>query len=173
MSTEACVGFSTAKGLGGLMSRLICWMDGSPASHAWVVYFDAALACWVVLEAHATGFRAVPYEVFRRQNNVVKVMQPAHPISSGLPAAAQWLGSHYDFAGLLGMAWVVLGRIFKQRWRNPLRSTKSQFCSEAVARVLFAAKYPHADTIQPDDCGPKDLIDLLERDGSEAWSPRV
>jgi hypothetical protein len=167
MNTQAYVGFSTSKSFGGLLSRMICWLDNSEASHTWVVYQDLILQCHVVLEAHATGFRAVPYEVFRRQNNVVRIIQPKHSISSGLPTAAAWLGTHYDFAGLFGMFWVVLGRMLKKRWRNPLRSSNAQFCSEAVARVLQAANFPGAKNLHPDDCGPQDIIRLLHAESSE------
>lgn len=173
MFAGVLVGFSTSKGFGGLLSRLICWLDGSPASHVWVLYEDPVLACWMVLEAHSTGFRTVPLQTFRQRNNIVKIIAPAYPISSGLPMAAEWLGSHYDFAGLLGMLWVVAGRALKQRWKNPLRSATAQFCSEAVARVLLAAQYPQAESMQPDNCSPKDIMRLLEQPGSDVWQSRV
>jgi hypothetical protein len=170
--TTVCVGFSTAKGPGGLVSRLICWLVQSPASHVWLLYYDELLASWLVLEAHETGYRIVPFPFFKRKNNIVCILRPSHSLLVGLPESAQWLGSHYDFAGLFGMIVVVLGRILKRTWRNPFRSSRAQFCSEAVTRILHAAKYPGATVLHPDDCDPRQLFYFLKRT-SEEWQPEA
>ena len=163
------IGFSRARGLPGLLSRLICFISGSPASHAWILYYDQDFKMDMVMEASEFGFRLEPFRVFRQKNEIVEIYEPRYPVDGGLAAAADWLGAEYDFAGLLGMTVVELGRRLKKRWRNPFRGQKTQFCSEAVCRMLRAASYPGADQLEPDDCDPGDLISLLKKTGSLLW----
>lgn len=163
------IGFSTAKGLPGLVSKVVSFFSGARVSHAWLLYYDHDFECDAVMEAHEMGFRLMSFKTFKRKNNVVKVFVPRAPIDHGLVECVAWLGNAYDFAGLIGMSWVMLGRLFKARWRNPFRSKRSQYCSEAVIRVMKAAKYPGAEKLSPDDSDPGSLLALLEGDGSVEW----
>jgi len=161
------VGFSIAKGPMGLFSKLIMAVSGSKASHAWLVYFDERFAQEMVLEAHETGFRMIPFVTFARKNNIRRVVRPKVLLDAGLPTVGKFLGQSYDFAGLFGMIWVELGQRFKKRWKNPFRSSRSQFCSEAVCRVLRAVNYPGVATLDPEMCDPQTLWELFDADGSE------
>lgn len=158
----ARVGFSTAKGLLGLVSRVIRWASGSKASHVWILYWDPVLEVDTVFEAHLTEVRRVPLPFFERDNNIVAVVQPEFPIEVGIPPVArELLGAWYDYAGLFGMIAVVTGRLFKAKWRNPFRSSKAQFCAELVTRVLQAAEHPGTKELDPECVTPQDLFLML------------
>lgn len=154
---QVCVGLSMSKGVGGLLSKLICRIDGSRASHAWILYHDMNLQTWMVLEAHETEVRAVTYSLFCKRNNIVSIRIPKFSIDAGLPKAASLLGEKYDFAGLFGMAIVLLGRRLKKKWKNPFRSSHSQFCTDFVANVFISAKFPGTESADPETTDIKDI----------------
>jgi len=159
-----CIGFSTQRR--NLVSRFIRWVTSSEASHTWLLMHDPLFDMYMVMEAHELGFRLVPFSRFSRHNDVVAVFEPEQDLSAGLHAAAHWLGYVYDFAGLLGGLWVMLGRVLtRRRWRNPFRSRKALFCSEAVVRLLKAGRFTGAEKLHPEETTPQDLRDFLRRAG--------
>jgi len=156
------IGFSTHQN--NVMSRLIRWFTGSKVSHTWLLIEDAFFGVEMVMEATETGFRLIPYTNFKAEgNDIVAVLDPAHPLDAGVRQAALWLGERYDFTGLFGSAFVLLGRWLKRKWRNPFDAPQSMFCSEAVTRVLQAAAYPGAQNLDPAATTPQDLLDFLGR----------
>lgn len=155
------VGFSTPRAFNPV-SWLVKTFTGSRASHAFFVYFDEAFDMEVVLEAHELGIRLLPLKHFERTNRIVKLVAPAHPIDAGLRKVGQrYLGSAYDFAGLVGMAVVMFGRWLKRRWKNPFRGSKSVYCSEAV--ILALKSSPGYETFPlSSESSPQDLLTYFE-----------
>jgi hypothetical protein len=155
------VGFSTGKK--NVLSAVIRFFTGSKVSHAWLLLEDTYFGLPLVLEATTEGFRLIPYAKFQAKTTVIEVvdLDPTYPVDSGVKQAAQWLGDSYDFGGLLGSAFVLVGRWLKRKWKNPSASSKAMFCSEAVVRVLQASSYPGADQLDPEATTPQDLLDYL------------
>src|SRR6267154_592936 len=136
MDTSVRIGFSTPRRFNPV-SWVVRKFTGSKCSHAWFLFWNSRLKMEVVMEAHELGFRIIPYDRFKKENTVVVVLTPKHPIDDGLARVAQrYLGSGYDWGGLLGMAIVKDGMWFKRKWRNPFRGSKHVFCSEAVYRAM-------------------------------------
>jgi hypothetical protein len=161
------VGFSTPRRWNPL-SWLIRVGTHSPASHAWLLVEDPLFKLRLVLEAHTTGFRLVTLARFAKDNEVVAVVVPAHPLELGLPQAGSWLGESFDAIGLVGMAWVVARRFFHlSPGHNPFRSSRALFCSESVVRALQAAGYPGAEQLSPEEETPADVLDFLRASGGE------
>lgn len=158
------VGFSTPRRWNPL-SALIRAMTRSRTSHAWLLVEDPAFELRLVLEAHSSGFRLVSFTRFVKDNVVVALVEPPHPVAPGLPAAGAWLGESFDVAGLLGIFLTLVARWFRQRpWRNPFPSARSLFCSEAVIRTLQAAGYPGAAALRAEETTPGELLAFFERD---------
>jgi hypothetical protein len=153
------IGFSTVTS--NLVSRIIRWFSRSKASHAWLLVSDETFGLELVMEASEMGFRLVPFESFKKKNTIVALFDPVVPLESGVKEAATWLGESYDFLGLFGALFVILGRWLKRKWKNPFHSSKSMFCSEAVVRVLQSVAYPGTEGMNPDSVTPQDLLDLL------------
>ena len=122
----------------------------------------------MVLEATEGGFRIVPLDKFSQQNFVVAVFVPKHSIEAGLKAAVDWLGEHFDYTGLVGMAFVAMGRWLRRKWNNPWASSKAMFCSEAVVRVLQASNYPGAEDMAPTGTSPEDLLEFFHKERGDA-----
>jgi hypothetical protein len=161
------VGFSTPRRWNPL-SWLIRVGTHSPASHAWLLVDDPLFKLRLVLEAHTTGFRLVTLARFARDNEVVAIVEPAHPLEPGMPQAGRWLGDRFDAIGLVGMAWVVARRFFHlSPGRNPFRSTQALFCSESVVRTLQAARYPGAEALEAEEEAPADVLAFLRDSGSK------
>lgn len=161
------IGFSTPKAFNPV-SWIVRKLTKSNASHTWVMYFDEDLDMYVVMEAHELGFRILPFKRFSDKNKIVAIIDPVWPIcnysdrsSDGLVFLSKFLGSGYDWLGLIGNAIVILGEWLHLRWHNPFKSKNSMFCSEANVRMLQIVKYPGAEVLIPDDISPQDLLDLL------------
>lgn len=156
------VGFSTPKAFNPV-SWLVRKFTGAACSHAWFLYYDKDWGFDVVLEAHELGFRLLPYEHFKRQNNIIALFIPKMDIDVGLARVAkEFLGRAYDFGGLLGMSVVLLGRFLKRKWRNPFQSSKAAFCSEACVLALLYSDFPQAEHLLPHETSPQDLMNFFE-----------
>ncbi len=156
------VGFSTPRRWNPL-SALIRAMTRSRTSHAWLLVEDPAFRLRLVLEAHSSGFRLVSFTRFVKDNVVVALVEPAHDVERGLPAAGEWLGESFDVLGLVGIFLTLVARWFRQRpWRNPFPTPSALFCSEAVIRTLRAAGYPGSEALPPEDTTPAELLAFLE-----------
>lgn len=175
MSTIVSIGFSTPKKFNPI-SWLVRKLTGSRASHAWFLYFDADFDMWMVMEAHELGFRLIPYKRFTDKNTVVGVYHTKSALGDGLKWAAKWLGTAYDFTGLIGMSIVLLGRIFKKRWSNPLQNSLAMFCSEMAVTVLQSSGVAWAKQVDSHGTSPQDLLDLFEAEvkrGGDAEPTKV
>lgn len=156
------VGFSSPRRWNPL-SALIRRVMRSRASHAWLLVEDPLFKLRLVMEAHSTGFRLISFANFVRDNKVVAVVVPAHPLEHGLTAAGGWLGDKFDVLGLFGIFLTLVARWFKRKaWKNPFTSSRALFCSEAVVRVLKAAHYPGAERLGNETTTPAELLAFLE-----------
>jgi hypothetical protein len=155
------IGFSYKKG--NILSWLIRKVSGSTCSHAWLLIDDPYFGTPVVLQASLEGFTLDTYTRFQASNTVVAVLVPAIPLDGALHTAWPALGTPYDYLGLLGMSWVMLGRALRRNWKNPLSSSGQMFCSEAVVeKLLIPAGYPGVASLGlPQDVSPQALLAFL------------
>ena len=155
------IGFSYKRG--NPLSWLIRKVTGSACSHAWLLIDDPFFGIPVVLQASIEGFTLDSYARFQTSNTVVAVITPVIPLDEALHKAWASLGTPYDYLGLLGMSWVMLGRFFRRRWNNPLSRASEMFCSEAVdEKLLIPAGYPDvASLVPPQDLSPDALLEFL------------
>jgi hypothetical protein len=134
------------------------------ASHAFFIYHDVDWSADMVMEAHEVGFRLIPLAHFEKKNEIVASFVPKASLESGLrEVALTYLGTHYDFGGLIGSAFLLLGRWLKRKWHNPLQDARSVFCSEAVVIAMQKSKYPGADGLEARDTTPQDLLNFFEK----------
>lgn len=159
------IGFSTTK---AWYSRLMRWLTHSRVSHAYLVYDHPLWQRYIVLEANLPGYIESDYKKWRERGNdvVAEVFVSDIDISIGFKAAESWLGDGYDFTGLFGMIPVLIARLFKRRIRNPWLSSKSLFCSEAIARILKLSNYPGFN-LDPGIATPEDLLNFFEKNHPE------
>lgn len=155
------IGFSTPNWFNPV-SWLVRKLTKSRASHAWFVYYDLDWKRDMVLEAHELGFRLLPYSKFKKANKVVGVFKTKESLDEATNWVCDHLGEPYDFGGLIGMAFVLIGRFFKRKWKNPLQNSKAMFCSEMVVSVLQMVRFPATRHIDPHSTSPEDLLLLLE-----------
>lgn len=160
MSTR--IGVSTPRGFAPF-SQLVMKLTKSTASHAFFVYFDEDWGCDMVMDAHEEGFRLLPLTRFEQKNIIVATFHPAVSIEVGVKfVALEYLGTVFDFSGLLGTAFVLVGRWLKRKWNNPLQAAASVFCSEAAVIALQKSGYPGAEKLVPQDTTPQDLLQFFQ-----------
>lgn len=160
------IGFSTPKSFNPV-SWLVRKVSGSVASHAFFIYFDQDWGADMVLEAHELGFRLIPFAHFEKKNEIVATFKPRSPIEAGLQhVALEYLGTAYDYGGLFGGAFLLLGRWLKRKWHNPLENARHVFCSEAVVIALQKSAYLGASELEARDTTPQDLLEFFTKEGS-------
>jgi hypothetical protein len=158
------IGFSTPRAWNPL-SALIRAMTGSRVSHTFLLVEDPLFELRLVLEAHSTGFRLVSFTRFVKENKVIALVAPSHPLQRGLPTAGGWLGDEFDVLGLFGIFLTLLMRYVRQRpWKNPFPTPSALFCSEAVIRTLKASEYPGSETLDDEATTPAELLAFLRAD---------
>ena len=154
------IAFSTSKD--SWISKIIRWFSNSTVSHCFFVYYDEDWKREMVLEATEGGFRIVPYSFY--ENEVVKIFIPKYSIEEGLKQSIDWLTEGYNYWGLFGMSWVELGKWLKKKWKNPLRSSNTMFCSELIARVMMVSSYPGIEDWDIQSIDPEMLMDFFEEE---------
>jgi len=152
--------FSTQKG--SLLSWIIRKVLRSKCSHCCWLYHDWDLGLDMILEAGNDGFRLLPYHRFQQNNTVVRIINPKVSVDRALAFTTRWIGTPYDFKGLFGMAWVMLGRFLKRKWHNPFHSRSMVFCSESMARGLQHIEYPGFPKDNPETITPVQILEFFE-----------
>lgn len=152
------VGFSTTN---KWLSRIVRYFTKSKVSHCFLVFMDDTLEREMILEADLKGIIMVPFDQFTRRNKIVAILDPKVDLKPGLLDLIDALGTNYDVGGLIGGAWVSIGRWFRQKWSNPFNNKNALFCSEAIVLALQAVNHPGSETLVPEDTTPQDLLDLL------------
>jgi hypothetical protein len=156
------IGFSTQEG--SLLSTFIRWITRSPCSHCWLL-LDDPIRGQVVLSAESgSGFAETLWANWIPNNTVVGIYEPKVPLAAGVTAVQKLLGEQYATLGLIGMAWVYIGRWLHCKLRNPFRDKGELFCSEAVCIAMKAVNYPGTERMIPDDTSPEDLYALVTGD---------
>lgn len=160
------IGFSTPEKFNPV-SWLVRKITGSTASHAFFIYYDQDWDVDMVMEAHEVGFRILPLDHFEKKNKLVVTFTPKTSIDEGLKfVALEYLGTMYDYGGLFGGIFTMLGKWLKRKWHNPLQNSHSVFCSEAVVIALQKSKYTGSETLVAQDTTPQDLLEFLTIKGT-------
>jgi hypothetical protein len=156
MSTR--IAFSTSKE--SIVSKIIRWFTKSRTSHCFLVYYDLDFDRDMVMESTEGGYKITPFSKY--ESSLVAIFEPKQSIDVGLKKSVDWLEEDYDYSGLIGMAWVCLGKFLKRKWNNPFCSSKSMFCSEAVVKVLQLSNYPGSEQFDASSTSPEDLLKFFE-----------
>jgi hypothetical protein len=136
------IGFSTPRHFNPV-SWLVRNITKSECSHSFFVYWDDDFECDMVLEAHELGFRLIALPRFVKKNRIVALVEPAFSLDPGFLKLGSWVGSAYDFGGLIGQAVVQFGRFLQRKWRNPFHSAASRLpgaCSGRATRTPRASR---------------------------------
>lgn len=153
-----------------LFGRLIRWLTSSPVSHVFLEYDSTLWGGRWVAEATIGGVRKVPsYKA--RHNVVCEYKLTANP-ELGCKAIAKFFGNAYDYVGIFWMAWFVIAwRWLRLKFKKPLRSSKSQLCSELMAR--FVEPYiQQAKGWDPEEITPEGLRRYCEMSTGLFWRVR-
>lgn len=158
------VGFSTPRHFNPV-SWLVRRFTHSEASHCFFLYWDDDFECDMVIEAHELGFRLITWKRFVQKNRIVELVEPTFSIDKGFLQLGEWVGSAYDFGGLIGQSIVQFGRFLQRKWRNPSQSSRAMFCSESIARCMQWAGHPDAQRFPPKETAPQDLLRFYREPG--------
>ena len=111
----------------------------------------------MIAEATIGGTRLVPSK--KSRHYVVVEYRCNFEVKDGLFEIADHLGSHYDYAGLIVIAWIKLtwrwfkNKVKKFQWKND-----SIKCSELVAMFLQANNVEGAEILNIELTTPDDIL---------------
>lgn len=169
MASPTRIGFSTSKT--SWISCIIRWFTRSKVSHCFIVYYDEEWKRDMRMESEGGMGGCVKLSPFNPDSrSIVRMFTPKYSIELGMRRMVDNLGEVYDYVGLLGMAWVEIGRWLKKRWKNPWASPKRLWCSELIAKVMQDSSYPNAEALvkDPESVDPEQLYEFfLREEGSE------
>ena len=151
------------------VSWFIKFVTRGKVSHSSLKYYDEDFQVEMNLEADQYGLHQTPWQRWLETNEALVIVTPRIPIGPGVrEVALKFLGGGYDYAGAAGVFLSRVLRWFRIKWRNSFASSKSVFCSEAIALSLQACNYPGADKLDPSLTTPEDLREffLADRDGA-------
>ena len=153
------IGFSCSN---SLISKLIRKVTKGETSHCFIMFnmegsnYDPAL----IFESGSKGPTFVEFSEFIKSDRIVAMFDSKVDLMEGIEAYSQYLGKDYDFSGLIGGLFVMLGRAFGKVWRNPLNTNKLT-CIELTLGILTKAKYPGIEEFSKRCETPQDLLDFL------------
>jgi hypothetical protein len=157
---KIAVGFSTSE---WWVSRVIRYFTKAACSHAFLLIEGTDLGD-LVLEAEWCGWSLSTKEALTRgSTHIIDLIYPKVDLLPGTLTSLKWLHEKYNYEGLFGEAWVSICARFGKRVRNPLRNSKSMFCSEAIVYLLQHADYPGADALDPQSVSPADLRGFMRK----------
>jgi len=136
------------------LSRWIRWCTRGDASHAYIVFDEVPLVGHIAFEAAWCGWRMTTRARIKGEQREIEI-KSVYP-EAAYKAACDWLDEYYDYLGLLGEAWVMIGRVLGKKWENPLAAkAHHMFCSEAQIYILQAASSdPFWKTLDPRQIDP-------------------
>jgi hypothetical protein len=142
------------------VSKLIRWFTKGRVSH--VAIGMEVMGAPMVLHATVGGVqmwtraRATGGEILVAEYKIIP------DITGGVKAGFEHLGDKYDYVGLFGYIFVMIGRLIKQKWKNPLASSHAWVCSEFVAHCDSENKLPEWHKYADSGTDPEDLLDACE-----------
>jgi hypothetical protein len=142
--------------IGAALIRLI---ENRPYSHVSLKWLDADN--WKILEAYGGGVRVQPARNFYSRNvdvKVYKIVAPTVLVDTAISKSEENIGASYGYLSVLGQAIHKLLAVFGIKSGIPFRdSTKTMFCSEAIALFLknldsgISDKLEDYETLTPSD----------------------
>lgn len=165
MGRDVRVVFTASK---TFLGRWIRRLTQSKVSHAFLEYDSSLWGGRWAAEATISGVRKVP--AAKARHHVVCQYRVRFDPRPGLRMIAPLFGSAYDVTGILVFAWaIMLWRWFRVRMRRFTRNTKSQLCSELVARFLIASQVTGTANWDPERTSPEQIRHLCARHEGEAF----
>lgn len=150
------IGFSTTK---SMISRLVRWFTGSTASHSLVI-FDWLDQKWVIA-SEWDGVKIVTLDSFIGGGGIIVKTFDTTLSMDELKPLLNDLGMAYDYTGLFGAIFPIIGRWFKKKWHNPWDNAQAVFCSEVIVMWLQGLKFKAVEGVLPADITPQTLMELL------------
>jgi hypothetical protein len=160
LENKIIIGFSRPRSILEIQGPIIEWAMGTPYDHVYIR---------LKLEGHDVIFQASHgyvnlrnYKIFKKECEVLQEYDfhlQNEQCEQLMEVITSTLGCTYDFLGVLGFLWILIGRRLGFNWNNPLAQRSEYFCSELVTKALEAMKFDLSST--PDDVSPKDLEDWI------------
>lgn len=149
------VGFSRND---GIVSSVIRWITRSKVSHCWFSFKMANTP--LLFHADFLGVCIGSKAAFALENTVVAEFEMRIDFAPVIDEMLRDLGAAYDYAGIVGHLWVLLGRVFGRQWENPLQRKDRWYCSEMVS--YFLKECGEDVKLPPASISPDCLMRFLE-----------
>lgn len=138
--------------------KLIRWLTKGKVSHVFLEYDSSLWGGRWVAEATLGGVRKVLS--CKARHNIVYEYRVKQEPRVACRSIGKYFGNAYDYVGIFWFAWFIIAwQWLKLKVRKPLRSTKSQVCSELIARWVIAYGTPGTAEWDPEQVTPQMIAD--------------
>jgi hypothetical protein len=149
------VGFSYAN---TFLSKLIKYCTKSKISHCYLRIPIPEYSESVVFHAQLFNTHYQNYAHFTKNSTVVEEITVN--LNEDQHRTAELVrildcGKPYGYGELIGYIWVLIGRKFGKKWKNPLSKSDTYVCVEVVCKSLGMTNYSSLT--------PQDLYDILKK----------
>ena len=144
------------------MGRAIRWLSRGRVSH---VFIQHASAVWGgEWSTEATWPMVLQRPAEKSRHHIFKEFFCEFNAPFALQKIRNEVGRWYAFEGLgIFGVWLLIWRVFHRKIRHPFHSSKGDFCSELVAKMLRAAtEVPDTWDLDPDYTTPEDVLVFCE-----------
>ena len=150
--------FSTSD---GIASWFIRKMGRSKASHCAIGAEMYGVP--VIVEDTVGGVRVYPRKRWIGGKRIIGEYRFVPNMEDGLRHAIGHVGDEYDYVGLLGYFWVLMGRWLNKKWRNPLAKASAAVCSEFILELDPRREFiPEWKQLVASSTMPQDLLKCCE-----------
>lgn len=140
------------------ISRFIRWITKSPVSHVFIEYESKTFGGKWALEAWVPSVRSIPSHLAKENVYEEKtLLHKSFDVPTALMELGKYVGAPYDYKSVLMFIPMIIFKKIVAKWRHPLVTNKSQFCSELTARFLMLLKLPGTEEWEPECITPYDI----------------
>lgn len=147
-----------------IFSWIIRLFEWTPYSHIYAEFKSESLSRRLVYEASGLSVKFLGGKLF--DTRVEKIYEYDLEITESeykktLQFAIDNAGKPYGILQIFGLGWVILGRWFGKRWKNPFSNGNQAYvCSELVIHLLPELRDKFGS--DPDVVTPRDIWEYLE-----------
>jgi hypothetical protein len=138
-----------------LLAQIIKWFEGSPVNHCAIGFVKNGEQCW--LQAAHAGIQVVDRGWL---SGLVAEFQVIPNIENEVGLAEQRVGQPYDDLTLVGMAIIIIAKLFGIGINNPFYQKAGAICSELIVEADTQRLISEFNGLDPANISPAQLYQI-------------
>ncbi len=155
------IAFTTSN---ALYARVLRWLMQDRVHHA-LLFYESPFLGWLALEIDEDGVHLVHPNRALKRITKMECYETDYDLTVGMLAMKHYIGSKYDWLGLLSGAWrLLLFRLFGYVSKHGTHVLSRMFCSEVVTGICQYSGMQTTTELVMEDTWPPLLRDTIVED---------